>query len=165
MKLLFTNEGLRRKIANDPNDEPTAGQVSFAVQGAETEKVAVMGERNVIQMRIALGTFVRQLRRREGLSLSQLSERAHVSEDELRQVEHNPNYTARSRLIFQLSEYFNVPLVQLSVLSGNTHAVSRVFYNEVVKYAARSDDVSTLTVEERETLEAFVALLHDRAKA
>ncbi len=165
MKLLFTNEGLRRKIANDPNDEPTAGEMSFAIQGAEAEKVAVMGERNVVQMRIALGTFVRQLRRREGLSLAQLSERAQVSEDELRQVEHNPTYTARSRLIFQLSEYFKVPLAQLSELSGNTHAISRAFYNDAVKYAARSDDLSTLTVEERETLDAFVALLNDRAKA
>jgi len=27
MKLLFTKEGLRRKIATDPDDEPTAGNV------------------------------------------------------------------------------------------------------------------------------------------
>ena len=165
MKLLFTNEGLRRKIASDPNDEPTAGGLSLAVQGAEAEKVAVIGERNVVQMRIALGTFVRQLRLKEGLSIAQLCERAQISEDELRQVEHNPNYTARPRLIFQLSEHFKVPLAKLSQMSGNTHAVSRVLYNEAVKYAARSDDVSTLTKDERQALDAFVALLNERAKA
>ena len=165
MKLLFTNESLRRKIASDLDDEPTAGGEALADFVADADSVAVMGERNVVQMRIALGTFVRQLRRKEGLTLAQLSERAEVSEDELRQVEHNPTYTARSRLIFQLSAFFKVPLTQLSELSGNTHAISRAFYNDAVRYAARSDDVSTLTTEERQALDAFVALLSERAKA
>lgn len=164
MKLLFTNEGLRRKIAADPDDEPTAGGLSLAAQGAEVESVAVMGARNVVQMRIALGTFVRQLRLKEGLSITQLSERAQISEDELRQVEHNPNYTARPRLIFQLSEHFKVPLTKLSQMSGNTHAVSRVLYNEAVKYAARSDDVSTLTNHERQALDAFITILNERTE-
>lgn len=165
MKLLFTNDWLRRKFASDPDEEPAAGGSSDdTVERATTENVALMGERNVVQLRIALGVLVRQLRLKEGLSIAELCERAEISEDELRQVEHNPTYTARPRLIFQLSEYFHVSLANLAQMSGSTHAVNRELYNTAVKYAAHSDDVSTLTEEERQALDAFVAILAERGK-
>ncbi|MHB8345886.1 MAG: helix-turn-helix domain-containing protein [Acidiferrobacterales bacterium] len=167
MKLLFTIDGLRRKIVADPEDEPTAGgpkgrSVDHALAA---ENAAVIGENKAVQLRIALGVLVRQLRLKEGLSIAQLSERAQVSEDELRQVEHNPHYTAGLRLIYQLSEYFSVSLVTLSQMSGATHSVSRVLYNTAVKYAAHSDDVSALTNEEREVLDTFVAMLNERSRS
>jgi transcriptional regulator with XRE-family HTH domain len=112
-----------------------------------------------------LGVFVRQLRSKEGLSIPELAERARVSEDELRLVEHDPHHTASPRLIFQLSEYFLVSLTTLSQMAGATHEVDRVLYNEAVKYAARSDDVSILTTDEQTALDAFVAMINERAKA
>lgn len=173
MKLLFSNDWLRRKIAADPDIDAEAGPPlsgSAEVEGAhhnkpQAENVAVMGDRNVVQLRVALGVLVRQLRLKEGVSVAELAERAQVSEDELRQVEHDPHYTARPRLIYQLSGYFKVSLSTLSQMSGATHAVDRVLYNAAVKYAARSDDVSTLTREEREALDVFVAMLNERSKA
>ena len=167
MKLLFSNDWLLKTIPTDPDDEPEAGgTIDPSVHEAQmhSENTAVIGERNVVQLRIALGTLVRQLRLKEGLSIVELAERADVSEDELRLVEHDPHYTARPRLIFQLSEYFQVQLVKLSQLSGATHAVNRVLYNEAVRYAARSDDVSALTDEERQALDAFVSMLNERAE-
>ena len=171
MKLLFSNEWLRRKIATDPDDDPEAGvpaersAANVALPTSRPDNVVVLGERNVVQMRIGLGVLVRQLRFRDGLSVSELAQRAQISEDELRLVEHDPHYTARPRLIFQLSEYFSVSLTTLSQVAGATHEVNRVLYNEVVKYAARSDDVSTLTGEEQAALDAFISLLNERARA
>lgn len=167
MNLLFTIDGLRRKIAADPEDEPMAGghPGDSVERTLSAENTTVIGESKVVQLRIALGVLVRQLRLKEGLSIAQLSERAQVSEDELRQVEHNPHYTARPRLIYQLSEYFNVSLVTLSQMSGTTHAVNRVLYNAAIKYAAHSDDVSGLTSEERAALDTFVAMLNERSRA
>jgi transcriptional regulator with XRE-family HTH domain len=164
MKLLFTIDGLRRKIAADPEDEPSAGGLEgrSVDRALAAENTAVIGENKVIPLRIALGVLVRQLRLKESLSIAQLSERAEVSEDELRQVEHDPHYTARPRLIFQLSEFFGVSLVKLSQMSGTTHSVNRVLYNRAVQFAAYSDDVSTLTDEERAALEAFVAMLNEQ---
>ena len=167
MKLLFSNDWLRKTIPTDPDDEPEAGgTIDPSVHGGQrhSENTAVIGERNVVQLRIALGTLVRQLRLKEGLSIVELAQRTDVSEDELRLVEHDPHYTARPRLIFQLSEYFKVQLVNLSQMSGTTHAVNRVLYNEAVRYAARSDDVSALTDEERQALDAFVSMLNERAE-
>lgn len=170
MKLLFTDEWLRRKIASDPESDPEAGpslsedpeDVFGEVEG---ENVAVMSEPKVVHMRVALGVLVRQLRLKEHLSIGELAERAQVSEDELRLVEHDPHYTARPRLIFQLSSYFNVSLATLSQMSGATHAVERKLYNDAIQYAARSEDISVLTPEQLEMLNAFVAMLNERSKA
>lgn len=163
MKLHFTNDWLKQKIATDPDTEPEVG-VPLGVEPAalaatEAGKVVALGSRTAVQLRIGLGVLVRQLRQRDGLSISILAARAQVSEDELKQVEHDPHYTARPRLIFQLSEYFGVPLAKLSQMAGTTQVVDRHFYNDVVKYAAHSDDVSGLTNEERAALDAFVSLL------
>lgn len=163
MKLLFTNDWLREKIPSDPDHEPLAGGFpeSEVEDGGRT---AVMRERNVVQLRISLGVLVRKLRIREGLTIAELSEKADVAEDELLQVEHDPHYTARPRLIFQLSEYFKVSLVTLAQISGATHVVQRALYNEAVKFAAHSDDVSVLSGDELRLLDAFVALLNERTK-
>ena len=61
------------------------------------ENVAVLGDRNVVHMRMALGVLVRQLRFSRGLSIAELAEQAQVAEDELRRVERDPHYTARPR--------------------------------------------------------------------
>lgn len=172
MKLLFSNDWLLRKIESDPDVEPDAGLPLCGAAEIEdmhhsdiqAENTAVMGDRNVVQLRVALGVLVRQLRLKEGLTVAELAVRAQVSEDELRQVEHDPHYTARPRLIYQLSIYFKVSLSTLSQMSGATHAVDRMLYNTAVKYAARSDDVSTLTPEERDALDTFVAMLNERSK-
>lgn len=171
MKLHFSNDWLRRKITADPDSDPEAGPSIIptadvgSLPAAHAERTAAVGERTGVQLRIGLGFLVHQLRCKEGLSIVELAERAQVSEDELRRVEHDPHYTARPRLIFQLSEYFSVSLTTLSQVAGATHDVDRVLYNEVVKYAAHSDDVSTLSQDQRNLLDAFVAMLNARAKA
>jgi transcriptional regulator with XRE-family HTH domain len=170
MKLLFSNEWLRNRIATAPDDDPEAGVPIASGSGAASistrpDNVAVLGERNVKQMRMALGILVRQLRFRDGLSLSELALRAQISEDELRLVERDPHYTARPYLIFRLSEYFSVSLSTLSQVAGATHEVDRELYNETIKYAAHSDDPGTLTREQQDALDMFVSLVNERAKA
>lgn len=169
MKLHFTNDWLQRKIAADPDLDIEVGPAIDGDGGylkvAHAENVSPAESRTRVQLRIGLGVLVRKLRIRDGLSVAQLAERANVAEDELRQVEHDPHYTARPRLIHQLSEYFSISLVTLSQMAGATHDIDRLLYNEVVKYAAHSDDVGALSREEHAALDAFVAALNERAKA
>lgn len=160
MKLHFSRHWLRSKINSDPDVEVEACS-ALRAPPAEAPEV-VMGERNVVQLRLALGVLVRQLRLREQLTVAELARKAQISEDELRNVEHDPHYTAKPYLLFQLSEFFDVPLTKLSQMAGATHAVNRSLYNDAVKYAARSDDLDSLTDEERRDLDAFVALLQSR---
>lgn len=157
MKLHFSRDWLRNKISSDPDVEVEA----FSALPVDTSDV-VIAERNVVQLRVALGVLVRQLRLRERLSVAELARKAQISEDELRSVEHDPHYTAKPYLLYRLSEYFDVPLNKLSQMAGATHSVSRSLYNDAVRYAARSDDLESLTAEELRDLNAFVALLHSR---
>jgi hypothetical protein len=167
MKLLFTADWLRRKIASDPDVETEAGRPltsPLPMEDIERGKAAIMPERNVVQLRIALGTLVHQLRLRDRLTLEQLAARANVPEDELRQVETNPTYTARPRLIFQLSRHFGVSLNNLYQMTGTTHAVDRRLYTDAVQYAAHSDDAAPLTDAQQVSLNAFVVLLNRSAE-
>jgi transcriptional regulator with XRE-family HTH domain len=166
MKLLFTADWLRRKIESGPDVELEAGwPLTGPTPAADMDhkKLAVMPERNLVQMRIALGTLVHQLRQRDQLTLPELAKRAEVSEDELRQIETNPSYTARAYIIYQLSEYFGVSLNNLYQMAGTTYAVERQLYNEAVRYAAH-DDVVPLTDTQQQSLNGFVTILNERAE-
>jgi HTH-type transcriptional regulator, competence development regulator len=170
MKLHFSNDWARAKIARDPDADPEVGDYIEDIHAGEdaqpqAARMATVGERTGVQLRIGMGLLVRQLRCKSGLSIDQVAQDAHVSIEDLRRVERDPHFTASPRLIFQLSEYFSVPLTMLSQLAGATHDVDRTIFNEAVKFAAHSDDVSTLTQNERTALDAFVALLNARAKA
>ena len=172
MKLLFSNEWSRKKIAADTDTDIAAGEAFEQLlarmdqidERSET-RAAALPDRNVVQLRVALGTLLRGLRLQRLLSIEELSIKADVPEDELRRVEHDPHYTAHPRLIRQLSQYFEVPLSRLSQLSGSTGVVDRALYNEAVRYAARADDLSTVTPAEQELLDAFVALLNENARS
>lgn len=166
-KLLFTTEWLRRKIDSDPDVETEAGWPLIGpapIAEMDHKTMAVMPERNVVQMRIALGTLVHQLRQRDQLTLQELAKRADVSEEELRQVETNPTYTARPHIIYQLSLYFGVSLNNLYQMSGSTYAVERQLYNEAVKFAAHSGELAPLTEPQQDVLNGFVAILNQRAE-
>ena len=97
------------------------------------KNLATVRDRQVIPLRMSLGLLVRQLRLRDGLTVEALAKEAEVSEEELNHVEHNPNYTARPRLIYNLSEYFEVRLEDLSQLAGTTRKVDR----KIVQYRCK----------------------------
>lgn len=170
MRLLFPKEWLQRMIDSNLDVEVEAGPElnDWALLGGleeetlQEENLANVEERQVVPLRMSLGTLVRQLRLRDGLTVEALAREAKVSEEELSQVEHNPNYTARPRLIYNLSEYFEVRLENLSQLAGTTHKIDRRLYNTAVKYAAMSDAAAVITEEQREILNEFVAMLQER---
>ena len=170
MTTLFPQEWLRQKIESDPDVDVEAGPTlndwallpDFGEESMENTNLATIRERHIVPLRMSLGLLVRQLRLRDGLTVEALAIKASVSEEELHQVEHNPNYTARPRLIYNLSEYFDVRLEYLSQLAGATHKIDRKLYNTAVQYAAKSDEAAVLTQQQREILAGFVSLLNER---
>ena len=170
MKTLFPQEWLRRKIESDPDVDVEAGPTlsdwallaNLGEESMENSNLATIRERHVVPLRMSLGLLVHQLRLRDGLTVKALAINAGVSEEELDQVEHNPNYTARPRLIHKLSEYFDVRLEYLSQLAGATHKIDRNLYNTAMQYAAKSDEAATLTQYQRDILAQFVSVLNER---
>ena len=156
MKLLFSKDWLRRTITSDSDSDVEAGPtlnewalIAGLDQDNQEENLAAIADRQVVPLRMSLRLLVRQLRQRDGLTVEALAARAKVSEEELKQIEQNPQYTAPPRLICNLSEYFEVRLEYLSQLAGATHTVDRKLYNTAIQYAAKSDELAILTDEQR----------------
>ena len=173
MKLSLSKSWLRRKIISDPDVEVEAGPElnkwartgGFRGTPPQERSLATIKERQVVPLRMSLSLLVRQLRLRDGLTVKALARKANVSEEEINQVEHNPNYTARPRLIYNLSEHFKVRLEDLSQLAGTTRKVERKLYNRAIQYAAMSDEAAALTEEQREILDGFVSMLNERCES
>lgn len=164
MKLLFSNNWLRQRIATDPDREPEAGRslegeddnMTVTVTQESTEVDMVLAESNTEPLRIGLGAVVCQLRLQRGLTYAQLAESAAVSEDELRKVEKDPAYTARPRFLFQIANFYGLSLERLSQMAGATHIVDRGLYVTSIKFAAYSGSEPVATDEGNELLNSLV---------
>jgi len=168
MKLLVSREWLRNKILTDPDTEIDAGSALMVLEalGVTVPVLAanevVLADDRVVQMRIALGALIRQLRFQQKLSVAALARNAIVAEDEIRSIEHDPHYAPKPRTLHQLAGHFHLPVRQLMAMSGATRAIDRAFYNEAVRFAARADDLGALNSEDTNVLYAFVKYMNDR---
>jgi len=167
MKLLMSRGWLRERLKNTPDLDIAAGLIEAQMVNeiGTVERVASTGrissDEHKIRLRIALGTLVRQLREKNRLSVAELAARARVSEQDIREIEHDPRILPRPRTISQLANVFKLPAQKLQQLSGLTQAVDRSVSDAAAKYAARSDDLSKLNDDERQALDAFVSVLSD----
>ncbi len=172
MKLLVSKEWLRERIALDPDIETDAGVALAILEGigvlvpSSNEPVVSSEsvEETATRLRVALGTMVRQLRSRDKLSVGDLAQRIEVEPDQIRGIEHDPHFRPRPKTLHQLAKFFALPPRQVLQMAGATRSVDRQFYDEALKFAARSDDLTGLTAGEQEALYAFVQFLNERER-
>jgi transcriptional regulator with XRE-family HTH domain len=107
-----------------------------------------------------LGALLQMLRQRDHLSIDQVAEKARVDPAELRRIELDPGFDPQPRTIFQLTRYFKLPERSLIVLSGAMRVEDDV-REEVVRFAASSENISGLTSEQRKLLNGFVRFLKE----
>jgi len=163
LQMLVSREQLRARILADPDVETEAGMqlADFEQLGMFVAPDLVGGPQGekVVELKMAFGTLVRQLRRRDQLSVAELSRKADVDEEELRHIEHDAAFKPRPRTVHHLANIFGMPTAKFMKLSGATVTVDARFQAEAVKFAARSDDLSQLTEAERHLLNDFVVFL------
>ena len=162
MEMLVSQEWLQRRIDADPDVDTDAGapiavlaSLGMFLSPELVGKDEGRGER----LSHGFGVFVRQLRRRDELTVDELAVKARVDVEELRQVEHNPHFRARPRMVHQLSEYFKIPERSMMKLAGAIVANDDVIEAEAERFAAKSDDMSKLTRDEKKLLNEFVKFL------
>ena len=114
------------------------------------------------ETRVAFGRFVRLMRRSRGLTVEKLAEDADVEMAELVSIEENGQYKPELRTVYQLANYFGVQRTNLLQVAGLTAPRDNRLVNEAVRFAARSESIAALTAEERNALEAFVAVLSEQ---
>ena|SRR2546421_4297087 len=111
---------------------------------------------------VAFGRFVRLMRRGRGMDRERLADTADIDIMELVSIEEDPHFRPEVRTVYQLSMFFDLPRENLLQIAGLTRPKDDRIYEEAVRFAARSEPVAALTPEERQALEAFVAVLSEK---
>lgn len=158
MKFEFTKDWCLRMAQIEGDDEIGAGLIA-ADPTFDGEAVPATP---VEEPSVAFGRFVRLMRRNRRLSVEKLAETVDVDVAELVAIEDDARHKPKVRTIYQLANFFNVPRANLMLIAGLVVAQDNRLVNEAARFAARSDPVATLTPEEREALNAFVAVLSER---
>lgn len=164
MKMHITKERFRHLMMAEPDGPseigapPNADVLKLFVARA-TPDPSDFAERSES---LAFGTLVQLLRRREGIASDVLAKLVEVDVAELLEIERNIAGTVKPRTVHQLANHFNLPVKQLMHLAGVTISEDRYFYEEAVRFAARSEDLSSLSEQELRSLNDFVRFLSGR---
>jgi transcriptional regulator with XRE-family HTH domain len=105
------------------------------------------------------GAFVSLERRSAKLTVEQFAQELEVSPDELHRIEADPEYVPRPRTVLRLATFAGVPVVSMAKLSGVAREGELKLSDRAFRYAARSDDIMSLSAEENAVLSEFVSFL------
>jgi transcriptional regulator with XRE-family HTH domain len=111
---------------------------------------------------LAFGTLLRLERRNDRMTVAELAKKLDIDEDEIRKIEHDPYYRARPRTISSIAAYFDLPAREIMKLAGVAASNDRHFGEKAMRFAAHSDDMGTLSKEEKELLKSFVEFLKNK---
>ncbi|NTG08852.1 helix-turn-helix domain-containing protein [Rhizobium rhizogenes] len=164
----FSYEWLKQQILRDGNVEVEAGMPlmdsspirRFASPTDVQYEVPKDTPRKPLQM------LIHQIRRRDGLSVVQFADKIRVDPAEITSIESDPQFTPRPRTIHQLADYLKVPAPAVQSLTPDAVANDDGLREAATRFAASSDDLSSLSKAERKSLNNFVKALasYDKAK-
>jgi len=161
MEMLISRDWLRRKIEATPDIECDAGMPAAALESLGMFLPPELQEPSdkVVRLTQAFGVLIRQLRRRDGLSISALATKARVDEVELQHIECDEEFRPRPRTVHQLASHFKLPERAMMKLSGATITHDRHFEEEAHRFAAKSAGLSTLKRDELKILKSYIRYL------
>ena len=167
MEMLITPKWLRTKTKMEPDIDFDAGMPAHILQSIDMflpPDIAAadpVDEQRTMRLKHAFGVFIRQLRLRDGMSIEALAKVASVLAEELEAIEHDPHYQARPRTVVQLAKVFKIATPKMMKLAGVAHAADEKLEDEALKFAAKSDGVSSLNREEQCLINDFVKFLNE----
>jgi len=166
MKMLINSEWLRTKIEAEPEDInieagiPVECLQSIRMFLPPNLVVKSIDDQRMLKMKVAFGLMIKKLRLRDGLSIDLLAKKAEIMADELESIECDPHYQARPRTVRNLANQFGVNVPRMMEFSGVANTTDNMLPDEAVKFAAKSNGVSSLNNEEQIILNEFVKLLN-----
>jgi len=164
MKMNLTREWLTKRAALDEKQDVSAGTINLnklrASSATEAESVRATAEMEISIF--AFGILINLWRRKKGLRIDELAEKARIDVAELLEIERNPHYTPEPRTVFQLAKTFGLPQEKMLELSGNLMVRDSSLGQEAVRFAARSESVEKLSKDEQRALEEFVKFLSEK---
>lgn len=157
MKIEITKEWCRHMAELEGDAEIGAGPLAVDPVFTGESIPAISSDED--EPYIAFGRFVRLMRRQRGLSLEQLATDADVDVAILVEIENDLHHKPELRTTYQLANYFGVSRSGLMQVAGLAARKDAKLSDEAIRFAARSEPTAALTAEEKDALEAFVAVL------
>ena len=164
MKLNLSKEWLRQRAMLDDKADISAGSLDL-------NRLPVVRPSNVVPIQSsaeienpnpAFGRLINLWRRKKGLSIEALAEKARIDVAELIEIERNLNYVPEVRTVYQLAKTLDLPSERMLELSGNLVARDSNLGEKAVRFAARSESLEKLSKEEQRALEEFVKFLSEK---
>lgn len=155
MKILFTKDVAQRMGNLERGQHVGVGEQAIEMYrylGLTHSKEVVGAFANLVQLK----------RRAMGLSLNRLATEAKIDANELHNIENDTSYRPRPRTISNLAAFFSFSLSAMKELAGASLPKNDELTSAAVRFAACSDNITDLSVQERESLDAFVAYLNQR---
>ena len=109
--------------------------------------------------KVAFSRFVELMRRKKGLTVEQLADACDIEVAEIISIEDEALSGIGPRTVFQIAKCFNVSESKLMQIAGLRQVQDANLAAKSLRFAARSNSMASLTKEEREALEEFVAHL------
>jgi HTH-type transcriptional regulator, competence development regulator len=163
MKLNLSKEWFKRRAELDDKAEVSAGMLNL-------NRLPAAHASNIVPMRAAteadspnpaFGKLINLWRRKKGLRVEILADKAKIDVAELIEIERNLNYVPEPRTVYQLAKTLGLPSNRMLELSGNLMVRDLSLGQEAVRFAARSESVEKLTKDEQRALEEFVKFLSE----
>ncbi|WJI57285.1 MULTISPECIES: helix-turn-helix transcriptional regulator [unclassified Mesorhizobium] len=159
MKLAITREWFERKAELEGDLEIAAGLLARDPSPVDAADQRASSQSDT-QPRIAFGSLVEYLRRKRGLSMEMLAEKASIDIVEVMNIERDAHFRPEPRTVYQIATTFGLPNKALLQLSGNSTARDTAIHEHALRFAARSgESVQSLSKEEKRALEEFIAFL------
>ncbi|MBB6340525.1 transcriptional regulator with XRE-family HTH domain [Pseudomonas fluvialis] len=156
MKIEISKEWIRRMATIEGNSIVGAGPIARD-PAARSFKDFIAHQAN--EANLAFGRFVCLMRRKQGLSLEGLAEKADIELSDLVEIEGDTRHRPEPRTVYQLANYFHVNKSNLMQIAGLTTRKDERLASESVRFAARSDPSASLSREESIALDAFIKAL------
>jgi len=112
-------------------------------------------------MRYAFRLVVQMLRKRHGLTVDKLAQRADVEREEIVAMERNNGYRPSPLTLHKLCQFFGIPERRMLVLAGAIRETPQDFTERASGFAAQSESFAGLTKEEKKVLDEFVQFLKE----
>lgn len=164
MKMNLSKEWLRQRAALDDKADVSAGTLDLkrlpAARPANVVAIEASAEADTPSP--AFGRLINLWRRKKGLRIDALAEKARIDVAELIEIERNLNYVPEPRTVYQLAKTLDLPSERMLELSGNVIVRDSGLGQEAVRFAARSESVEKLSKDEQRALEEFVKFLSEK---
>jgi transcriptional regulator with XRE-family HTH domain len=164
MKLNLTKDWLKKRAEMERDAETSAGFFDLSVlegnqrQEHDTSASQVQGD-NTLSV---FGRLINLWRRKKGLRMDELADKARIDLAELIAIEHDIHYIPEPRTVHQLAKIIGLPSDRMLQLSGNTVVRDPTLGEEAIKFAARSESIEKLNGNEQQALEEFVKFLNEK---